>query len=46
MWDLYEPGIKPVFPALAGGFFTTELPGKLLTSIFLIVCVYLELICF
>jgi len=27
--------IKPAFPespALAGGFFTTELPGKLLTS--------------
>ena len=29
--DLPDPGIKPaspVFPALAGGFFTTELPGK------------------
>ena len=26
--DLLDPGIKPVSPALAGGFFTTELPGK------------------
>ena len=28
--DLLDPGIKPVSPALAGGFFTTELPGKAL----------------
>ena len=28
MWDLPRPGIKPVSPALAGGFFTTEPPGK------------------
>ena len=30
--DLPDPGIKPeslAFPALAGGFFTTEQPGKL-----------------
>ena len=29
--DLPDPGIEPTFcasPALAGGFFTTELPGK------------------
>ena len=26
--DLPSPGIKPVSPALAGGFFTTEPPGK------------------
>jgi len=29
--DLPDPGIKPMapeFPALAGGFFTTEPPGK------------------
>ena len=26
--DLPEPGIKPVSPALAGGFFTTEPLGK------------------
>ena len=25
---LPEPGIEPVFPALSGGFFTTEPPGK------------------
>ena len=28
MWDLLEPGIKPVSPALAGIFFSTEPPGK------------------
>ena len=27
-WDLPRPGIEPMSPALAGGFFTTELPGK------------------
>ena len=26
--DLAKPGIEPVSPALAGGFFTTEPPGK------------------
>ena len=26
--DLPEPGIEPVSPALAGGFFTTEPPEK------------------
>ena len=26
--DLPDPGIKPISPALAGGFFTTEPPGK------------------
>ena len=26
--DLHNPGIKPMSPALAGGFFTTEPPGK------------------
>ena len=26
--DLPDPGIEPVSPALAGGFFTTEPPGK------------------
>ena len=26
--DLSSPGIKPVSPALAGRFFTTEPPGK------------------
>ena len=28
MWDLPIAGITPVCPALAGGFFTTEPPGK------------------
>ena len=26
--DLPDPGIKPESPALTGGFFTTETPGK------------------
>ena len=28
MWDLPGPGLKPVSPALAGGFSTTVPPGK------------------
>ena len=28
MRDLPGSGIEPVSPALAGGFFTTETPGK------------------
>ena len=28
MWDLPRSGIKPMSPALAGGFFTTEPPRK------------------
>ena len=28
MWDLPRPGLKPVSPALAGGFLTTAPPGK------------------
>ena len=27
-WDLPRPGLKPVSPALAGGFLTTAPPGK------------------
>ena len=26
--DLLDPGIEPAFPVLAGGFSTTEPPGK------------------
>ena len=26
--DLHDPGIEPMSPALASGFFTTEPPGK------------------
>ena len=28
MWDLPEPGLKPMSPALVGGFLTTAPPGK------------------
>ena len=28
MWDLPGPGLKPVSPALAGGFLITAPPGK------------------
>ena len=28
MWDLPRPGLEPMFPALAGRFFTTEPLGK------------------
>ena len=28
MWNLPQAGIKPVFPALAGGYCTTGTPGK------------------
>ena len=27
-WGLPEPGVKPMSPALAGKFFTTEPPGE------------------
>ena len=33
-WALPRPGIKPMSPALAGGFFTTEPLGKLCFSYF------------
>ena len=39
MWDLPGPGFEPVSPALAGGFFTTEPPGKcrlVLENVFLV----------
>lgn len=28
LWDLPGPGIEPVSPALAGGFYVTEPAGK------------------
>ena len=34
MWDLPGTGVKPMCPALAGGFFTTEPPGKSLVPLF------------
>ena len=36
MWDLSEPGLDPVSPALAGGFLTTAPPGKSPHSILLV----------
>ena len=33
MWGLPGPGIKPMSPALAGGLFATEPPGKPAISI-------------
>ena len=39
MWDLPGSGIKPVSPALADGFFTTESPGKL--SIFFLIFIFI-----
>ena len=33
--DLRDPGIEPESPALAGGFFTTEPPGKLIREVVL-----------
>ena len=43
--DLLDPGIKPaslVFPALVGGFFTTEPPGKPseIYNIYVISCIF------
>ena len=34
-WDLPRPGLKPVFPALAGRFSTTAPPGKPPLALFL-----------
>ena len=34
--DLPDPGIKPEFPALEGGFFTAEPPGKPLLLLLLL----------
>ena len=33
MCDLPGPGLEPVSPALAGGLFTPELPGKPVSQI-------------
>ena len=40
MWDLPGPGLKPVSPALAGGFLTTAPPGKPETYIFKVKTIY------
>ena len=36
MWDLPGPGLEPVSAVMAGGFLTTEPPGKSLLVPFLI----------
>ena len=33
MWDLPQPGLEPVSPALAGGFLTIAPPGKPITRV-------------
>ena len=38
MWDLPGPGIKPVSPSLAGGFLSTEPPGKPNRVFFFFLC--------
>ena len=42
MWDLASPGIEPMSPALAGGFFTSEPPGKFKIFFLTLVCSNLE----
>ena len=41
-WDLPGPGIKPMSRALTGRFFTTEPPGKPITSLLFNACSYLN----
>ena len=41
MWDSPRPGIKPVSPALAGGFLTTAPPGKSQT-LSLLICTVIK----
>ena len=38
MWDLPAPELKPVSPALAGGFLTTVPPGKPQNYLFVVCC--------
>ena len=41
--DLPDPGFKPMSPALAGGFFTIELPGKPSSEVGMVVSILLSL---
>ena len=51
--DRLDPGSKPTFPALAGGFLSTAPPWKppvhptlyLIAFMFLFICIYFVLIC-
>ena len=45
MWDLPSPGSKPVSPALAGRFFTTEPPWKSLAYFSIRLFIFFLLIC-
>ena len=38
LWDLSRSGIEPMSPALAGGFFTTESPGKPQNNLLISIC--------
>ena len=40
--DLPDPGIEPELPVLAGGFFTTESPGKPFLATKIILICYLQ----
>ena len=40
MWDLPKPGLEAVSPALAGGFLTTEPPGKSHDTVFFFFLIY------
>ena len=38
--DLHDTGMEPIFPALSGGFFTTE-PGTPIMNIYVYMCIYI-----
>ena len=40
MWDLSDPGVERVSPALAGGFFPPEPPGNPLLYLFFFFNIY------
>ena len=42
-WGLCGPGVEPTSPALTGGFFTTEPPGKALLLVFILRCSFANL---
>ena len=42
--DVPDPGIKPVSPALAGGFFTTEPQGKPHLCIYIYIYIFFKLL--
>ena len=44
MWDLPGPGLKPMSPALAGGFLTTVPPGRSSYLLYLLLSEYIQLL--